>query len=138
MAIFSVSAFVNYTNDTVNNKETELSSAFRKDVKEAIKLCGYPTKDEIDIVDTVEGLKMSNVAAAIPAHIGTFMKDEDRDFEIPATDEETCPAAISRVHKDEVTKEGVSMMGGVEKKWTSTVKAHNEYFVKNKRKAFKA
>ena len=60
MPSFSISSFVNYGNDQVNNKETALSAAFRKDVKDAIKLAGYPTKDEIDIIDTMDNIKMTN------------------------------------------------------------------------------
>lgn len=135
--VFSLSNFVNYVNDQVNKTEADLGAAFRKDVKEAIKLCGYPTKEEIDIVDTIEGLKMTNTAEQIPMLVGKYMVDEDRDFEIPAVDDQTCGAAIVRVHKDDVTKTGTSNMNGVEKEWTSTVVAHNEYFVKNRRKPFK-
>lgn len=134
---FSLATFVNYVNDQTANKETPLSTAFRKDVKAAIALAGYPTKDEIDIIDTIEGLKMSNVAEQIPGVVGGYIKAEDRDFEIPATDAETCSVAISRKHVDEITKTGTSNMNGVEKEWSSTIAAHNEYFVKNRRKPFK-
>lgn len=137
MPSFSISSFVNYGNDQVNNKETALSAAFRKDVKEAIRVAGYPTKDEIDIIDTIDNLKMTNTLEEVPGLVANYIKDTDHDFELPRTDEETVAASISRRHVDEVTKSGVSSMGGTEKTWTSTVAAHNEYFVKNKRKPFK-
>ena len=137
MPSFSISSFVNYGNDQVNNKETALSAAFRKDVKDAIKLAGYPTKDEIDIIDTMDNIKMTNTLEQIPALVGNYIKDTDHDFEIPRTDEETCAVSIARRHVDETIKSGVSVMGGVEKSWTSVVAAHNEYYVKNKRKPFK-
>ena len=134
--VFSVVSYVNYVNDQIENKETAVSQAFRKDVKAAIALAGYPTKDEIDIIDTVEGLKMSNTAAVIPELVGNFMKDTDRNFEIPAVDDNTTATVIGRVHKDETTKEGVSVIGGERKEWKSTIAAHTEYFAKNKRKPF--
>lgn len=137
MPSFSLSSFVNYCNEQTAKKESALSTAFRQDVKAAVALAGYPTKDEIDIFDSIEGLKMTHLAEQIPAAVASYMKDENRDFEIPATDSETCAAAICRTHKDEVTKTGTSNMGGEEKEWTSTIAAHNEYFIKNRRKPFK-
>lgn len=136
MQSFSLANFVNYMNDQVNKKETDLSTAFRKDVKAAIALAGYPTKDEIDIIDTLDGIKMSNVAAQIPSVVGGFMKDNQRAFEIPATDDKTCTLVIGRKPVEERIKEGTSNMSGEEKTWKCRIAAHTEYFAKNKRKPF--
>ena len=129
---YSLSHFVNYMNDQTSKKETELSQAFRKDVKAAIALAGYPTKDEIDIIDTVEGLKMTNTATVMNKSIAEYIKATDRAFEIPPVDEETCRCVIGRVDKPEDIKEGTGPNGA----WKNLVKAHTEYFAKNKRKPF--
>lgn len=137
MPSFSLSSFINYSNDQVSTTDSVMSTAFRKDVKNAIILAGYPTKEEIDIIDTIEGLKMTNTAEAIPGFIASYMKDTDRDFDIPMADDKTCAASIVRRHVDEITKSGTSNMNGVEKEWVSTIAEHNEYYVKNRRKPFK-
>lgn len=133
---FSLSNFVNYMNDQAANKETALSQAFRKDVKAAIALAGYPTKDEIDIIDTIEGIKMTNTAGQIQNTVASYMKDQGRTFVIPSTDENTCELVIGRKPVEDKIKEGVSVIGGDEKPWKCRIKAHTEYFAKNKRKPF--
>lgn len=137
MPSFSLSAFINYGNDQVSKPGSDISTAFRKDIKAAVALAGYPTKEEIDIFDTIEGLKMTNTMEQIPALVAHFIEDEDRDFEIPSVNPETCAVSVVKKHVDEITKSGTSNMNGVEKQWTSTIGAHNEYYVKNRRKPFK-
>lgn len=137
MPSFSISSFVAYGNTQVNTPDSNLSKAFRKDVKEAIKLAGYPTKNEIDVIDTLENLSMKNTLEQVPSLVGNYMKDTENNFDIPSVDGETCAVSIVRTHRDEVTKTGTSKMGGAEKEWTSTIAAHNEYYVKNRRKPFK-
>jgi len=129
---FSLSNFVNYMNDQAANKETALSQAFRKDVKAAIALAGYPTKDEIDIIDTIDGIKMTNTAGQIQNVIGSYMKEQGRTFVIPATDDNTCELVIGRKPVEDRIKEGVGPAG----EWKNLIKAHTEYFAKNKRKPF--
>jgi hypothetical protein len=65
------------------------------------------------------------------------MSDTGRKFDLPAPDNKTCPATIYTKHIPEDTKEGVSKLGGAEKKWTSTIAAHDVVKVKNHTKAFK-
>ena len=111
--IFSMGAFVTYGNNAINNlngKSSNLQDAFRADLKKNIAIAGYPTKDEIGIIDT---------------------------FNLPAPDGSCTDATIEIVHKPTKTSTGVSKMGGVDKPWESTIKEHDEYSLTNRRDPFK-
>lgn len=137
---FSMAAWIEYGNSKLNNatgKDLEIQTAFKADLKKAIAHAGYPTKDEIGIIDTINDFDMTNTLECVPQLVSDFMADTGRRFDLPAPDKKTCPASISVVHCEKETKEGVSKLGGVEKKWTSTIDAHDEYKVKNNRNSFK-
>ena len=125
---FSMAAFIEYGNGKLNNvsgKDMEIQTAFKTDLKKAIAHAGYPSKDEIGIIDEINDFDMTNTLECVPTLVSDFMADTGRKFYLPAQ------------HVPEETKEGVSKLGGVEKKWTSTIAAHEVVKVKNHTKAFK-
>lgn len=138
---FSYAAFVNYGNACINNtngKTPKMASAFKTDLKKAIAHAGYPQKDEIDIVDTINDFDMSATIREIPNFVSKFMHDEQRAFELPAPDKKTAPATIKVVEVDKKTKTGTIMLGDRKgEQYTSTVDAHEEVKVKNNVKSFK-
>lgn len=137
---FSMAAFIEYGNGKINNvsgKDLEMQTAFKTDLKKAIAHAGYPSKDEIGIIDEINDFDMSNTLECVPQLVSDFMADTGRMFDLPAPDKKTCPATIYTQHIEEETKKGVSKLGGVEKQWTSTIAAHDDVKVKNRRNAFK-
>ena len=137
---FSMAAFIEYGNSKLNNtsgKDLEMQTAFKTDLKRAIAHAGYPSKDEIGIIDEINDFDMSNTLECVPKIISDFMADTGRKFDLPAPDNKTCPATIYTQHVPEDTKTGVSKLGGVEKEWTSTIAAHDVVKVKNHTKEFK-
>lgn len=134
---FSFAALANYGNSTAT-PATNFQNAFVQDAKKFYAKAGYPGKDEIGILDEVKP-DVTNTVSAIPELVAGFMHDEQRSFDIPAADENTTPATIQVVHVPEKTTEGVVTIDGPNKgqKWTSTVSAHDELKVKNRRGAFK-
>mgnify|MGYP001021894388 FL=1 len=81
---------------------------------------------------------MSATLQQVPKIVSGFMHDEQRNFDIPSSDSKTCAATVKVVAVDEKTKEGIIMLG--DKKgspYTSTIAAHEEISVKNKRDPFK-
>lgn len=138
---FSYAAFVEYGNACINNatgKTPEMQAAFRTDLKKAIAKAGYPSKDEIGIIDTISDFDMSATLREVPNLVSGFMHDEHRAFDIPAADKKTAPASIKVVAVDKKVKKGTVMLGDKKgQEYTSTVAAHEEVKVKNHTKAFK-
>lgn len=137
---FSMAAFIEYGNGKLNNvsgKDMEIQQAFKADLKRNIAKAGYPSKDEIGIIDEINDFDMSNTLECVPQIVSDYMADTGRKFDLPAPDKKTCPATIYTRHVPEETKTGVSKLGGVEKPWTSTVLAHDVVKVKNHTKGFK-
>lgn len=137
---FSMAAFIEYGNKKINNvsgKDAEFQTAFKTDLKKAIAHAGYPSKDEIGIIDEINDFDMSNTLEKVPELVSGYLADTDRKFDLPAVNNYTCPATISVDHADEDTKTGVSKLGGVEKPWSTTIAAHDFIKVKNHTKAFK-
>jgi hypothetical protein len=133
---FSFAALANYGNSTAQ-AATNLQSAFVTDAKKFYAKAGYPSKDEISILDEIKP-DLTNTVEAIPQFVSGFMHDEKRAFDIPAADNNTCAATIKVVSVDEKTKEGTIMLGDKKgETYTSTVLAHDELVVKNKRGPFK-
>lgn len=133
---FSFAALANYGNSTAK-AATNFQNAFVQDAKKYYAKAGYPSKDEIGIFDEVTP-DVTNTVSAIPEFVSGFMKDEQRSFDLPAPDDKTTSATIKVVHKDESTSTGVIQMGNRKgETYTSTVAAHDELVVKNKRNAFK-
>lgn len=134
---FSFAALANYGNSTSAPAE-KLQQAFIMDAKKLYAKAGYPSKDEIGILDDMKP-DVSNTVSAIPEFVSGFMHDEQRSFDLPAPDDQTAPATISVVHVDEKTTEGVVTIAGPNQgqKWTSTVTEHDEIKVKNRRNKFK-
>jgi hypothetical protein len=138
---FSYAAFVAYGNSCINNtsgKTPEIQKAFKTDLKKAIAHAGYPTKDEIDVIDEINDFDMSATLQTVPEIISGFMRDTGRSFDIPAATDNTCPASIKVVAVPEKTKEGIIMLGDRKgETYKSTIKAHEELSVKNHRGSFK-
>lgn len=134
---FSFAALANYGNSTAA-PATNLQKAFVQDAKKFVAKCGYPTKDEIGIMDE-KTPDLTNTVTAIPDFVSGFMHDEQRAFDLPAPDKNTAPATIKIVKVAEKTSEGVVTIDGPTKgqKWKSTIKAHEEPKLKIKRDAFK-
>ena len=87
---FSMSAFIAFGNGCINNvngNTPDIQSAFKTDLKKAIAHAGYPSKDEIGIVDEINDFSMDNTLGAIPDIVSKFMHDEQRSFDIPAADD---------------------------------------------------
>lgn len=138
--IFSMGAFVAYGNAALNNqkgKSSNLQEAFRADLKKNIAIAGYPTKDEIGIVDTIDNFTFENTLKQVPQLVADYMRDENRKFNLPAPDGSCTDATIEIVHKETKTSSGVSKIGGVERPWESTIKEHDEYALTNHRDGFK-
>jgi hypothetical protein len=130
---FSYAAFVEY-----GNKNEKMQSAYKADLKKAIAHAGYPQKDEIGIIDTINDFDMSNIMRAIPETVSGFMHDEQRAFELPAPDKKTAPATIKVVAVDKKTKTGTIAFGEHKgQEYKSTVAAHEEVKVKNNVRDFK-
>jgi len=141
MKPFSYAAFVAYGNACINNangKTQELQDAFRADLKKNIAKAGYPSKDEIGIVDTINDFEMGATLRAIPSMVTGFMHDEDRAFELPAVDSNTAAGSLRIASVEEKTREGVIMLGEHKgETYTSTTGAHDEYRVKSNTDPFK-
>lgn len=136
--IASLSAFVNYANEQINKKNTEISTAFKSDLKKAIAHAGYPNKDEIGIIDEINDFDMSGTMGCVGSLIGGYMKSEDRKFSIPAVDKNTAPAVIGIEPIDEKVSEGTLLFGPSKGKPYKTItKKHNEIIVSSNRDAFK-
>lgn len=138
---FSYAALCEYSNACINNatgKTPEIQAAYRTDLKKAIAKAGYPSKDEIGIIDTITDFDMSALSKVLPTMISGFMHDEQRAFEIPAADKKTAPATIKVVAVDRKVKKGTIMLGDKKgQEYTSTIGAHEEVRAKNNVKAFK-
>jgi hypothetical protein len=130
----SLSAFHAYCKEKENNL---FQNALRESYKVNAKKLGYPSKDEIGIVDNAV-MDGSHIAEVIPTLISNYMHDEKRAFDLPAPDKKTAPATIKVVAVPEKTKTGTVMLGDKKgQTYTSTVKAHEEYKVKSRTKDFK-
>ena len=139
--VFSLAAFVEYGNKCINNANNAtpvMQDAFKKDLKKAIAHAGYPSKDEIGVVDEINDFELTNTLAQVPTLVSSFMRDEQRSFDLPAVDPNTCPASIKVVAVEEKTKTGTIKIGDTKgQEYSSTVAAHEEISVKNRRDAFK-
>lgn len=138
---FSFASFVAYGNACINNttgNTPDIQTAFKSDLKKAIAHAGYPTKDEIGVIDEINDFDMSATMQTIPQLVSGYMHDEKRCFDIPAADNKTCAATIKVVEVGEKTKTGTIMLGDKKgETYTSTIAAHEELSVKNRRDPFK-
>ena len=136
--VFSFAALANYSNSTAA-PATNFQKAFVQDAKKFVAKCGYPSKDEIGIMDEkISEVDVTNTVSQIPELVSGFMHDEQRSFDLPAPDNNTAPATIKVVQVPEKTSEGVQTIGPNKgEKWKSTIKAHEEPKLKIKRDAFK-
>lgn len=135
--VFSFAALAAYGNSTAA-PASNFKHAFIADAKKLYAKAGYPGKSEIGILDEMDP-DVTNTVSQIPEFVAGFMHDEQRAFDIPAADDKTAAASIQVVHVPEKKTEGVVTIDGPTKgqKWTSTVKAHDEIKVKNRRGPFK-
>lgn len=140
--IFSMGAFVAYGNAALNNQKgnsSDLQEAFRADLKKNIAIAGYPSKDEIGIIDEIDNFTFENTLKHVPQLVSDYMRDENRKFNIPAPDGSCTDATIEIVHKDRQTKTGVAKLGNGKDPipWESTIKEHDEFAISNRRDPFK-
>lgn len=140
--IFSMGAFVAYGNAALNNQKgnsSDLQEAFRADLKKNIAIAGYPSKDEIGIIDEIDSFTFENTLKHVPQLVSDYMRDENRKFNIPAPDGSCTDATIEIVHKDRQTKTGVAKLGNGKDPipWESTIKEHDEFAISNRRDPFK-
>ncbi len=134
--VASLSAFVKYGNEQIN--KGDLKTAFKTDLKKAIARAGYPSKQEIDVVDTIDDFDMSATLSKVPDLVANYVKDEDRAFKLPAVDAKSCPATIKLEEVEEKTHTGISQMGSRKgETYTSTTAAHKEFKLESNRDAFK-
>jgi hypothetical protein len=135
---FAFAALANYSNSTAA-PATNFQKAFVTDCKKFVAKCGYPSKDEIGIMDEkIAEVDVTNTVTQIPELISGFMHDEQRAFDLPAPDNNTAPATIKVVQVPEKTSEGVQTIGpNAGQKWKSTIKAHEEPKLKIRRDMFK-
>lgn len=135
---FSMSAFVKYGNECINNQKSGIHDAFVKDFKTNLKRMGNPGPSEMGIVDQYKDWDMSNTLAEVPNLVSGFMHDEKRSFNIPAADKNTAPATLKVVAVDKKVDEGTIQFGENKGKPYKTVTAaHEEIKVKSNRDAFK-
>lgn len=133
---FSFAAFANYGNSTAT-PAANFQHAFVQDAKKFYAKAGYPSKDEIGILDEMTP-DVTNTVSQIPELVVGFMHDEERSFDLPAADDKTAPATIKVVKVPENTTEGTITFGPNKgKTYKSTTKAHEEPKLKVKRDAFK-
>ena len=135
--VFSFAAFAAYANSTTS-PATNFQRAFVQDAKKFYAKAGYPSKDEIGILDEMVP-DVTNTVGQIPELVSGFMHDEQRSFNLPAPDDKTAPATIKVVYVEEKTSEGVVTIDGPNKgqKYKSTTLAHEEPKIKVDRKMFK-
>ena len=128
--VYSLPAWVQYG-------DAKLQEAYRADWKANAKKMNYPSKDELGIVDQTE-LSCAHTLAAIPGAISGFMKDEQRQFDLPAPDKKTAPASIKVVAVGQKTKTGTKQFGEHKgEEYKTVTKAHEEVKVKSRTKDFK-
>ncbi len=134
---FSFAAFANYGNSTAT-PAANLQHAFVQDAKKFYAKAGYPSKDEIGILDEMTP-DITNTVTQIPEFVSGFMHDEQRAFDIPAADDKTAPATLKVVKVPEKVSKGIITIDGPNKgkEYKSTTKAHEEPKLKIKRDAFK-
>ena len=114
-----------------------LQEAARADFKKNAAKLGYPSKDEIGIVDNAT-MDISNTLSAIPGAVSGYMHDEGRSFDLPAPDAKTAPVTLKVVSVAKKTKTGKIMLGDKKgETYTSTIAAHEEVRAKNRTKSFK-
>lgn len=143
-AQFSFAELAKYGNKRANTQGDSFRSAtisFVENTLNAVgKQYGYPTtKEEVhDVLNKFEDYDVSPLTDQVPALVSDFMHDEKRSFELPAPDDNTCPAIIKVVAKDEDVKEGTVQFGACKgEHYKTTVAAHEEVVVKNNRNKFK-
>ena len=133
----SMSAFVEYTNKKANEKGSDLNKAFEKSFRMTVERNNLIPKEERGILDNIEYVT-DPVAEVMGQHITSYMRDEDRAFELPSPDERTAPATLKLVSKEKETKTGTIMFGpNAGQEYTTTIDDHVEFAVKNRRDKFK-
>lgn len=139
MNSFSASSWADYATKVANKKDSDANKAVKTFVEKTIGALGYPNKDEAhDIIQSYNNYDLTPIADIIPSMVSGYIKDEDRTFNIPAVNDNCTPAKIGLRHVDDKTKTGTIMFGENKgQSYSSTVKEHDEFFVKNFTKAFK-
>lgn len=136
MKVHSIAQFTKYGNEQIN--KGILKNPFKADLKKAIAHAGYPSKSEIDIIDTIDDFDMSATISKIPDLVANYINDEDRALKLPAVDAKTAPATIKLESVPEKTRVGIVQMGSRKgEEYTSTTKAHKEFKIESNRDAFK-
>lgn len=125
--------------NNVNGTTPELQDAFRKTLKAGIKKANYPSCEaELAIIDEINDFDVTPIAEQLPNAMSKYMAETGRAVNLPAPDENTAPATLKLVHKDETVNTGIIQMGDKKgQPYESKVAAHDEFKVKSNNKAFK-
>lgn len=140
---YSLANMVEWANKSVNNVNgttEDIQTAFRQVLKAGIKKANYPSCEaELAVIDEIKNFDVTPMAEKIPDIIARYMAEEKRPIKLPAVDENTAPATLKLVHKDETVNEGIIQMGARKgEKYSSKVAAHDEYKIKSNTDAFKS
>jgi hypothetical protein len=136
---FSAASWANYCNKVANKQASDENKAVKTFVEKTVKQLGYPNKDEAhDIIQNFNDYDLTPIAEVVPGIVSGYMQTEGRSFNLPEASKTGTTAKIGIRHVDEKTRTGIVQMGDKKgQTYTSTVSAHEEYFVKNFTKAFK-
>jgi hypothetical protein len=138
----SLSALAEWGNNAFNNVNgttPELQQSFRQVLKAGIKKANYPSCEaELAIIDEINDFDVTPIAEQLPNALAKYMAETGRAVNLPAPDENTAPATLKFVHKEEAVNTGIIQMGDKKgQPYESKVKAHDEYALKQNKKAFK-
>ena len=135
---FSISSFCAFGNKIANTENTNLQTGVKTFLKKEIAKSGYPTcKEELSVIDDRNDIDVTPILENVPDLVSQYMHTEKRAFDIPPADDKTCPATIKVVAKDKETKTGIKQFGDHKgEEYKTTIAAHEELVVKNKRDKF--
>jgi hypothetical protein len=138
-SLAALAAWGNKAANNVNGTTPEIQQAFRQTLKAGIKKANYPSCEaELAIIDEITDFDVTPLAEQLPNAIAKYMAEEKRALNLPAVDDQTAPATLKLVHKDEQTKTGVNQLGPNKgETYESTTAAHDEYRIKSNNKQFK-
>lgn len=138
----SLAALAEWGNQAVNNVNgttPELQQAFRQTLKAGIKKANYPSCEaELAIIDEITDFDVTPLAEQLPSAVAKYMSETGRALNLPAVDENSAPATLKLIHKDETVNTGIIQMGDKKgESYESTILAHDEYKLKSNNKQFK-
>lgn len=138
-SLAALAAWGNKAVNNVNGTTPEIQQAFRQTLKAGIKKANYPSCEaELAIIDEINDFDVTPLAEQLPNAIAKYMAEEKRAINLPAVDDQTAPATLKLIHKDESTSTGTIQMGPHKgETYESVTAAHDEYRIKSNNKSFK-